>query len=82
MAGVSGEAMGASVGIGMSVGVGVLVGLVVVTPRVAEGDEVGAAGSVEGAPLLHPLAKPASINTPKSTHVISFGLSGMVICGA
>ena len=74
--------MGTSVGSGVPVGNGLLVGLVVVTARVAEGDDVGAAGSVEEAPVLHPLAKPASINTTKSTQVFSFGLSNMAICGA
>ena len=74
--------MGTRVGCGVSVGYGVSVGSVVATALFAAGDVFGAAGSVEEAPLLHPLAKPASINTPKSTRVSSFGLSSMAIRGA
>ena len=70
MAVVSGDATVASVGIGVTVGDGVRVGLAVVTLGVAEGDDCGSVGTVEEDPLLHPLAKPASINTPHSTHVL------------
>ena len=81
MLGVFGETIGTLVGYGVPVGYGVSVGEVVVAARLAAGDDCGAAGIAGEAPLLHPPAKPASINIPKSTRVFSFGLSGMAICG-
>ena len=82
MPGVLRDAMGASVVNGVPVGNGVWVGLVVVTVPFAAGDDCGSAGTVGEAPLLHPLAKPANINTPKSTPVFISRLSSMAIYGA